>query len=368
VLLFQGNWRTTLISAIAIPTSIISSFSIMKALGFTLNTMSLAALSLSVGLLIDDAIVVIENIERHRRQGKSAWAAAKEATAEIGLAVTATTFTLVSVFLPVGMMTGVVGQFFKQFGITVVGSVLVSLLVSFTLVPLLSARYMKDEEPHKRSRAGRAIRRFIAWFNQKFETFAGFYTRLLAISLRHRLKVLFLAFGLFAGSLGVIFYLGTDFIPKTDLGRLNIVVEPDAGLTKEAIGKTTQEMDRILRRHPEVLATYITISDETTNIYVETVHKNDRRKTLEKLCQEFRNEFKAIPGVKASFNPVSFGPTGDLKNFEYDIVGENTEELQNYAEKLQYIIESIPGVVDVTTSYKPEARKQRSKSISKKAA
>nr|WP_282433552.1 efflux RND transporter permease subunit [Desulfosporosinus metallidurans] len=149
VLLFMGNWRTTIISAIAIPTSIISTFFAMRVLGYTLNMMSLMALSLSVGLLIDDAIVVIENIERHLRMGKSPLEAAKDATSEIGLAVMATTFTLMAVFLPLGMMNGITGKFFKQFGITVVVAVLVSLLVSFTLVPLFSSRYLKQQEKRK---------------------------------------------------------------------------------------------------------------------------------------------------------------------------------------------------------------------------
>jgi len=353
VLLFLGSWRTTLISAIAIPTSIISSFTIMKVLGFTLNIMSLSALSLCVGLLIDDAIVVIENIERHRKMGKSSWAAAKDATSEIGLAVMATTFSLVAVFLPVGMLTGVVGQFFKQFGITVVGSVLISLFVSFTLVPMLSARYLKNEELKSRAKALKPFFKFISWFNGKFNQFVNVYVRVLEISLKHRAKVIVFALVLFVGSLGLIFYLGTDFIPKTDLGRLNIVVEPDAGQTKEAVGKVTQEMDRILRAHPEVEETYATIGDESTKIYVQTVDKNQRAKSIDELCQEFRSEIKTLPGIRVSFNPVSIGPTGDLKSVEYNVVGDKTEDLQNYAEKVQRIMENIPGVVDVTSSFKP---------------
>ena len=151
---------------------------------FSPNTMSLMALSLSVGLLIDDAIVVIENIVRHMHLGKTPWEAAREATAEIGLAVMATTFTVVAVFLPVGMMTGMVGQFFKQFGLTVIFSVLVSLLVSFTLVPLLGSRYLKEGEEQYRGVVGMILARF----NQGFEWFKSQYLILLDTALANWLK------------------------------------------------------------------------------------------------------------------------------------------------------------------------------------
>ncbi|NLI91314.1 MAG: efflux RND transporter permease subunit [Peptococcaceae bacterium] len=356
VLLFLGNWRTTLISAIAIPTSVISAFTIMKVLNFSLNIMSLTALSLSVGLLIDDAIVVIENIERHRRMGKPPLTATKEATAEIGLAVMATTFSLVAVFLPVGMLTGVVGQFFKQFGITVVGSVLISLLVSFTLVPMLSSRYLKDED-HPTAGQGTASISFFQTcldkFNRGFNRLADFYSRLLENALNQRLKFIILAVGLFAGSLLLAVFLGTDFIPKADLAKMNISIEPDAGQTKEATGQKIQIMDKMLRAHSEVTKTYATVQEETVNMYVELVDRSERNKSIEELSQEFRTEFKTIPGIRTSVSPVSIGPTGDLKNVEFNIVGNDEETLQQYGEKVQKILESLPGVVDVTNSYKP---------------
>jgi hydrophobe/amphiphile efflux-1 (HAE1) family protein len=356
VLLFLGNWRTTMISAIAIPTSVISTFTIMKALNFTLNIMSLTALSLSVGLLIDDAIVVIENIERHRRMGKSPLTATKEATSEIGLAVMATTFSLVAVFLPIGMLTGVVGQFFKQFGITVVSSVLISLLVSFTLVPMLSSRYLQDEVRGQTEPGPTPVsflQKGLNLFNRGFTKVTAIYTRLLEIALQNRLKVVSLAAGLFVASLFLAAFLGTDFIPKADLGKMNIVVEPDAGQTQEATLKKMQEMDRLLKTHPEVTKTYATVQDETVNMYVELVARGERKKSIEALAQAFRAELKAIPGIRVSVSPSSIGPTGDLKNVEFDIVGDDDQTLQAYAEKVQRILESLPGAVDVTSSNKP---------------
>lgn len=354
VFLFLANWRTTLISAIALPTSIIGVFAVMKVLGFTLNTMTLTALSLSVGLLIDDAIVVIENIERHRHLGKDGYTATKEGTAEIGLAVIATTLALVAVFLPVGMLTGVVGQFFKQFGITVVGSVLISLLVSFTLVPMLSSRYLKDEEQSEpKYKIVSVIKKGARWFNQKFDALADRYAGWLEVILKHKLKLLICTVLLFTGSVVVAANLGTDFIPKSDLSKMNIVIEPDAGLTKEAIGNKILKLDDILRKNKDVTKVYATIQDDSGNLYVELVDRKERDKSIDQIAQEFRRDFKTVSGIRASITPVSLGPTGDLKDIEFNIVGDDITTLQEYGEKAQKVLEGLPGVVDVVSSYKP---------------
>lgn len=354
VFLFLANWRTTLISAIALPTSVIGVFALMKVLGFTLNTMTLTALSLSVGLLIDDAIVVIENIERHRHLGKDGFTATKDGTAEIGLAVIATTLSLVAVFLPVGMLTGVVGQFFKQFGITVVGSVLISLFVSFTLVPMLSSRYLKDEaqiEPKYKIVA--LIKNGANWFNQKFDALAERYSGWLETVLKHKSKVLLCTVILFTGSMVVAANMGTDFIPKSDLSKMNIVIEPDAGLTQEAIGNKILQLNDILRKNKDVTKVYATIQDDSGNLYVELVDRKEREQSIDQIAQEFRAEFKAVPGIRASITPVSLGPTGDLKDIEFNIVGDDITTLEEYGEKAQKVLEELPGVVDVVSSYKP---------------
>lgn len=183
VFLFLKDWRRTAISALAIPTSIISAFFAMKVMGFSLNNLSLMAMTLSVGLLIDDAIVVIENISRHLKMGKNPLQAARDGTSEIGLAVMATTFTLVAVFVPVGMMTGITGKFFKEFALSVVFSVLVSLLIAFTLVPLLSSRFLKEEG--EKPMPG-VLGRFLTRFNLGFDTLSRRYVVLLEKVLRHR--------------------------------------------------------------------------------------------------------------------------------------------------------------------------------------
>ncbi|MHB1651864.1 MAG: efflux RND transporter permease subunit [Desulfitobacteriaceae bacterium] len=347
VLLFLGNWRTTIISAIAIPTSIISTFFAMKLLDYTLNMMSLMALSLSVGLLIDDAIVVIENIERHLRMGKTPIAAAKEATSEIGLAVLATTFTLVAVFFPVGMMSGITGKFFKQFGITVVVAVLVSLFVSFTLVPLLSSRYLTVEEPPTRG----PFSKFLAWFNRQFETVAEFYTRFLRFVLRNRLKSLALAVLLFMGSLALIPLLGVSFMPTSDSGEFSASVVLDSGLTDAASAKVTKQVEDVIRTYPEVVETYSTIKKDQLNVYVQLKGKTERKRSIYQIIADLRPKLNALPGVRVSLNVKGFMQIG--KDVQYSLVGDDLNVIEQYAGKTEKILETMPGVTDVSSSYKP---------------
>ncbi|MDF2524445.1 MAG: cation/multidrug efflux pump, partial [Clostridiales bacterium] len=205
VYLFLGNLRITAISAISLPTSIVTTFIALKLMNFSLNMMTLIALSLAVGLLIDDAIVVLENIVRHLHLGKSPMQAAKDGTSEIGLAVTATTLAVVAVFLPVAMVKGMIGQYFMQFGLTVVFSLLVSLFVSFTLVPVMSAKFVKYEE----GSADGLLGRFLNWFNRCFDQFANAYSQFLKIVLNHRMVTLALVAVIFIGSLGIFTQLKT---------------------------------------------------------------------------------------------------------------------------------------------------------------
>ena len=347
VFLFLRNWRSTLIGAIAIPTSIITTFLCMNFMGFTLNTMSLMALSLSVGLLIDDAIVVIENITRHLQMGKSPLDAARDATTEIGLAVTATTLTVISVFLPVGMMTGQVAQFFKQFGITVVFSVLVSLLVSFTLVPLLASRYLDKEE----LMPGGILGRFLGWFNRGFDYFTLQYVRVLSWSLHRRLIIMGLASILFISSLLAVPFLGTGFVPSSDMGESTMIVEFDSGLNLDAAQEMTRQVENCLRSYPEVLKIYSSIETDQATVFIKMKDKNERDRTLKQVLADMRQKLKTIPGIRTSML-FSQGLT-DEKGWTFRLQGYDLDQMQVYAEKAQRIMESIPGVVDVSSSYQP---------------
>ncbi|ATW28208.1 efflux RND transporter permease subunit [Candidatus Formimonas warabiya] len=347
VFVFLRNWRSTAISAVSIPTSIITTFFMMRALNFSLNYLSLMALSLSVGLLIDDAIVVIENITRHMSQGKSALTAAKEATTEIGLAVTATSLTIVAVFLPVAGMTGIIGQFFKQFGLTVVCAVLMSLLVSFTLVPLMSSRVLKQEEPRIRGPVGV----FLGWFNKGLNFITGCYAQLLKGVLRHRWLTLGLATVLFVGSLMMVGFLGSSFIPSADIGQLNVSAQLDSGLSLEAAENITVEMEKAVRSLPEVVSTYSKVKADNVNMFVELVDKKERQRSVGDIARDLREKFKSFAGIQVAINTNS--GIDSAKTVEWYLLGQDDTLLQGYAEKALQVAASIPGAVDVASSYKP---------------
>jgi len=347
VFIFLRDWRSTMIGALAIPTSIITTFFAMRILGFTLNFMSLMALSLSIGLLIDDSIVVIENIVRHKRMGKSSFAAAKEGAAEIGLAVMATTFTVVAVFLPVGMMTGIVGQFFKQFGITVVCAVLVSLLVSFTLVPLFSSRYLKNEEYAPKHLLGK----FLLWFNRNFDNLSANYSRLLKVVLRNRLKTLAVAVLLFVGSIMLIPFLGSTFVPSGDYGEFRVSADLDAGLSLEAAGEIASNLEQMISSYPEVIKTYSTVESDSVGIYVKLVDKYDRKRSQSEIVADMRRKVNNIPGARVYINEQAGLDEG--KPVQLSLLGDDMEKLIPMAEEAMRIMESIPGAVDVSSSYKP---------------
>lgn len=350
VFLFLRDWRSTLISSLSIPISIIATFFAMKLMGFSINFLSLMALSLAVGLLIDDAIVVIENIVRHMRLGKTPLAAAREATDEIGLAVTSTTFTVVAVFLPVAMMTGIVGQFFKQFGLTVVFSVLVSLLVSFTLVPLLASRNLKAEEVLPKGPLGR----FLAWFNRGFVRVNDWYAGFIALVLRNRFKTLALAFLLFFSSLAAIPLMGSSFIPYGDTGELNVTAQLDAGLSLGVAGEMALKLEDVIRGYPEVVKIYSSTNQERVSFFVKTVDKGHRERTIFEIASDMRQKLGSIPGVQASVTLAGgIGSSGGEKQVQFRLLGDDLNVLQEYAEKYQVIMEGIPGAVDVGSTFKP---------------
>lgn len=346
VFLFLRNTRSTLISALAIPTSIIVTFSAMKIMGFTLNNMSLIALSLSVGLLIDDAIVVIENIIRHLHMGKTPMQAAREATSEIGLAVMATTFTVVAVFIPVGMMTGEVGQFFKQFGITVAFSVVVSLLVSFTLTPVLASKYLGGSDLPKGP-----VGRFLNWFNRGFDRFTGMYLAILELALLHRKKTLGIALGLFLASMMVIPFMGTSFVPTGDLGEVSMSGELDSGITLEGAARVEEQVEKVLAEYPEVIKVYSEINEDQIDFFIKTVDKSDRSQNIKELMADIRQRLQTVPGIRISM--LYNNGIIEEKEWEYRLQGDDLELLQLYSEQAQRILENIPGTVDLASSSKP---------------
>jgi len=362
VYLFLANMRSTIISAIALPTSIIASFIIMYALGFTLNTMTLMALSLAVGLLIDDAIVVIENIYRHMEDGESPIEAAKAATSEIGLAVMATTFTVVAVFVPVAFMPGIVGRFFYEFGITVAVAVLVSLFVAFTLTPMLSSRWLNRED-EELTNEGNILRRGLYWFNHAFTVMGEKYRGAIDWSLRHRKTVVVGAIAIFLSSFFFMRFLGTAFFPTMDQSEFNVVVTAAPGTSLAGTSRLCEQAEEVLRTFPEVTSTLTSIgagSDPVTKgtVLVKLVKKAERKRGIEQIMDEARAKISRIPGANFGLM-VTGGMGGNQKAAILSVRGEDFAELQKIAGQVEHIFRTTPGAADVENSYetsKPEIR------------
>ena len=370
VFIFLRNVRTTLISAVALPISIIATFALIRVFGFTFNNMTMLALTLSVGLLIDDAIIVIENIYRHVEEGMAPREAATFATSEIGLAVMATTFAIVAIFLPVAFMKGMIGRFFLQFALTVVFSVLVSLLVSFTLTPMLASIFLKRATlTRKKGGAGAPPpRRFLGGLADRFEM--GYkrietgYRHLLAFSLNHRAIMLVGAVILFAVSLYMTQFMGKEFTPPEDQGQFIVRLEAPIDYSLEKADELFRPAEEILRKMPEVRAVFYRqgIGNAVNRAVMMTslVPKSERRKTQMDLKKEIRERLRKFPGLKVSAEDFSLIGGGQRQvPIQYSVRGADLASLQTYTKQIAGEFAKKPGIVDVDTSLelgKPELK------------
>lgn len=347
VFLFLNKWESTLISAVSLPTSIITTFIAMRVMNFSINTMSMMAISLSVGLLIDDAIVVIENIERHLHMGKSPFQAAKDATSEIGLAVLATTLSVVAVFLPVALVSGLIGKIFIEFGLTVVFSMLVSLFVSFTLVPMMSSKMLKAGNKKGKTFIGK----FLSWFNQRFDKLADDYSQFLKVVLCHRLITLILAFVMFAGSVALVPSLGFTFLPATDLGEFTVYAGLDSGLSLEAAGQKAMDLENIANKYPEVRKIFTSVGKDKVSLFIKLSDKNERKDSVKDIIEKMRTDYKKVPGIELEIISASSG-SGNSKDVLFYIKGDNYEQMQTVALLAKRIMSQDPNARDVSISYK----------------
>ncbi len=360
VYLFLNSWRSTIITGVTLPISVVSGFIAMRVFGFTLNVITLMGLSLAIGMLIDDAIVVRENIVRHLQRGKDHFDAARDGTAEIGLAVMATTFTILAVFVPVSFMSGMVGRFFYEFGITVAAAVVASLFVSFTLDPMLSSRWVDPDiergyHPH-------FVGRTLARFNQWFEDLHAKYERLLAWCLRHRLAVLAIAAAAFLASFPILAILGGDFMPDFNRGEYQVTFKATPGATLAETKERALAVVRELRKLPGVDYTYTTIGESgitrrgPTEGVVFVKLKSSRGKTFTQVLSEARRAVSVVPGLIYGFTEA--GPFGQ-KPLQYSVRGPEVDELDRLSRQLAQDMSKIPGLVDVESSLektKPELR------------
>jgi HAE1 family hydrophobic/amphiphilic exporter-1 len=352
VFVFLNSWRSTIITGLTLPISLIGTLTVISLLGFTLNTMTMLALTLSVGILIDDAIVVRENITRHLHMGKSHIQAALDGTKEIGLAVLATTLSIVAVFLPLAFMDGIIGKFFLQFGVTVSVAVLISLFVSFTLDPMLSSVWY---DPHSQPDAKRGpIGRLIGLFDKGFDKLSHGYRAVLGWSLRHRIITMLVALMSFGSSFLLFPMVGAEFMPAADNSQIQVDLETRSGSSTAYTAVKAHQVEALLAAMPEVESTYTTVNaarssgENRASIVVSLVDPGERTKSSLEMTAPVREALRSIPG--ASFVVSAGGGLGGGSPIEVKLLGQNLDSLASAAADLADRIRAIPGTVDVDVS------------------
>ncbi|PRP91051.1 Multidrug resistance protein MdtB [Enhygromyxa salina] len=361
ILVFLHDWRATFISALAIPTSVIGTFAVMDALGFTLNNITMLAMSLSIGILVDDAIVVIENIHRHGQMGKPPMQAAREATNEISFAVIATTLSIVAVFVPVAYMSGLIGRFFFEFGITVSAAVLISMFVSFTLTPMLAARMTKHEDkPHEKFALARA-------FDRAFGGFENAYAWLVRKALRGPWITVFAALGTLALSVVVVSQVPGEFIPAEDRSEFAVSIEMPTGTSLDATTEIAEAVAKDIRENlPGVRDTFTTVgagSAQVSQARINVALDGPRARGWDQLrgMAWTRERFADLAERDVTVKVEMIDPFGGdgfrQQQIQFTLRGGDMDQLARSADELAEYIREIEGFVDVDTTYtggKPE--------------
>jgi HAE1 family hydrophobic/amphiphilic exporter-1 len=358
VFLFLNSWRSTVITGLALPVSVLASFVAVWAFGFTLNTMSLLGLSLAIGILIDDAIVVRENIVRHVEMGKDHYTAAREGTDEIGLAVAATTFSIIAVFVPIAFLEGESGQWFKPFALTIACSVLVSLFVSFSLDPMLSA-YWPD--PHQEEHEKWWITKKLDQFNKWFDGLANNYRKLIGWALDHPKSMVLLAVASFvlAIAMPALGLVGGGFFPLEDNAEVQMTVETPPGANLDYLRQKVNETFAVTSKYPEVTYSFVTAGGasgavDKASVYLKLRSKGDRLKDgqrdAETLAAVIREDVKRIGGSDISVFTNDFA--GQEKQISIELRGTDKAALQVVADQYLTALKTTRGAVDVALSTK----------------
>jgi hydrophobe/amphiphile efflux-1 (HAE1) family protein len=344
---FLNSWRSTLITGLSLPTSAIAAFIAVWLCGFTLNFMTLLGLSLAIGVLIDDAIVVRENIVRHMERGEDRITAARNGTAEIGLAVTATTFSIVAVFVPVAFMGGMAGEWFRPFAVTVVASVMVSLLISFTLDPMLSAYWgdPANQSTRERRGLGKVFKRFNEWFDHQ----ANRYGDVIEWALHHRTWMACGALALLVVSLAFQFkFGGMEFLPKSDYGTLAVEVRTPSSTSLEYARTKVEKAAELARGMPETKNTDSRVNATGGRVWVDVGDKGDRSRPLSELAKDLRTRLKQLVG--AEYVVLDDLGNGARKPVQIQFYGTDSRKLMELTNQFMEKVRQIPGAVDVGLS------------------
>ena len=344
---FLNSWRSTLITALSLPTSVIAAFIAVWLCGFTLNFMTLLGLSLAIGVLIDDAIVVRENIVRHMQMGSNRRTAALEGTREIGLAVAATTFSIIAVFIPVAFMPGISGEWFRPFALTVTCSVLVSLLISFTLDPMLSAWWGDPPDHHTAPKTG--VSKMLGRFNDWFDAQAERYSRVIAWALRHRRQMALLALISLAAAIALhVKFGGSSFLPASDQGSVMIEVRTPSSSSLEYARLKMESAAALARTLPETRDTNSTISSAGGRIYVDIGKRATRARSASEVAVDLRAKMARLVG--AEYVVLDDLNSGARKPIQVEFTGPDSRRLMHITHAYMEQLKQVPGAVDVGLS------------------
>ncbi|MGQ9777882.1 MAG: efflux RND transporter permease subunit [Thermodesulfobacteriota bacterium] len=356
--LFLLSVRSTIITAVSIPTSLITSFGMMHLMGFTMNYMTMLALSMMVGVVCDDAIIVLENIYRHMEEGADPIKAAMEGTSEIAFAAAAATFSIAAVFIPVAFMGGMIGRFFFQFGVTVAASVITSLAVSLILIPMLCSKFLNIE-----SRDGKIYR----FFDRTYRVLEDRYRQALSFSLRNRGFIVFFALLIFMFSLWLFINLKREFVPKSDEGRFIIRLETPTGSTLYDTDEKLRKVEDLVLSLPEAKGVFAAIGigerKEVNKgfLVVSLKDRKERARSQHQIMSDLRRRMRDMPGFKAYVEEVSPIATGGRRGapLQVDLKGPEMERLEKISEQIMEEMIKSPGIVDVSSDLeltKPEVR------------
>ncbi len=350
VFVFLRSWRSTFIISLAIPTSLVATFGFMRAFGFSLNNLTTLALALSVGVVIDDAIIVLENIFRHQEEGEEPYAAAHNGTKEIALAAAAATLSIAAVFVPVAYMEGMIGQFLFEFGISVSVAILVSLLVAMTLTPMLCSRILRVRKKHGRLYEG---------LERAFKALENAYSRALDLTLRHKVVTLVLAVAIFVASLALVPLIGGEFAPAEDMSMFMVATEAPVGISLAAMDHKMQAIERIVLSQPEVISGFAAVDLEergrvnTGVMFCRMVKPSNRTATQNELVQRLRRELATVEGITARVIEFSFynvASEGAEWAVSYSLRGPDLAVLDRVGRRVVERLSATPGFVDVDTN------------------
>lgn len=349
--LFLGDIRATIIGGLAIPTSVTATFFLMKSLDFTLNNMSLMGLSLAVGFLIDDAIVLVENIFRHMEMGKNPMVASRDATKELMLAILATSMSLLAVFVPIGSMGETVGQYFKQFGLTVASAVAFSTVMAYSLTPMMSAYWLKLPGEKEKNHRPKWIEKSLKTFNDGFEWFREEYNVLMTYAIKRPIKIVAISFGFLLISLTLLPFLGTELQPVYDSGefRMNLKAPPGIGLLQ--MEKWAEPIEKAVQENPEVTVSSLWIGGTSTpqnegGISVKLTDAKDRSRSMLDIMASIRKAVADEGNMQVSV-VTNQGTRRDSRPVQIGLRGSDYHKLSQYADQLAEKMKQLPGAADV---------------------